>query len=117
MAAAAVGLCYFVLAQYVIWLNDPVHAGAGYWPANGVTLAALLLLLPAGRWAWVLGAVVVAEIGGGAFHGYPLSATSCWAAGNVAEPLVAAVLLRRFGDGARLVPLRHRIATRRHCAT
>lgn len=105
VAAAAVGLCYFVLAQYVIWLNDPVNAGAGYWPANGVTLAALLLL-PARRWGWVLGAVVVAEIGGGTLHGYPLAASSWWAAGNVAEPVVAALLLRRFGWGGRLVPLR-----------
>lgn len=105
VAAAAVGVSYFLLAQYVIWLNDPVHAGAGYWPANGVTLAALLVL-PARRWGWVLGAVVVAEIGGGAIHGYPLAATSWWSAGNVAEPVVAALLLHRFGRGGRLVPLR-----------
>lgn len=101
--AAAVALCYFALAQYVIWLNDPVRAGAGYWPAGGVTVAALLLL-PMRRWGWVVGAVVVAEIGGDALHGYPLAASSWWAAGNVAEPLTAALLLARRGGG-RLVPL------------
>src|SRR5687768_10857046 len=65
--AALVGLTYLGLAQYVIWLNDPVNAGAGYWPAAGVTLAALVLV-PVRRWPWVLGAVVVAEIGGDALH-------------------------------------------------
>lgn len=103
--AALVGLSYLGLAQYVIWLNDPVNAGAGYWPANGVTLAALLLL-PVRRWGWVIGAVIVAEIGGGAVHGYPVAASAWWAAGNVAEPAVAALLLRRFGGDGRLVPLR-----------
>lgn len=104
VVSAVVGLSYVALAQYVIWLNDPVNAGAGYWPAAGLTLVALLLL-PVRRWGWVIGAVVVAELGGGAVHGYPLAATSWWAAGNVAEPVVAALLLRRLGHGARLAPL------------
>lgn len=102
--AGVVGVGYFALAQYVIWLNDPVRAGAGYWPAAGLTLAALVVL-PARRWGWVLGAVVVAEIGGGALQDYPLEATSWWAAANVAVPLVAALLLRRFGHGGRLAPV------------
>jgi integral membrane sensor domain MASE1 len=104
VVSAVVGLSYVALAQYVIWLNDPVNAGAGYWPAAGLTLVALLLL-PVRRWGWVVGAVVVAELGGDAVHGYPLAASSWWAAGNVAEPVVAALLLRRLGHGARLAPL------------
>ena len=102
--AAIVGLSYLGLSQYVIWLNDPVNAGAGYWPAAGVTLAALILV-PVRRWPWVLGAVVAAEIGGDALHDYPLAASAWWAAGNAIEPLVAALLLRRVGAG-RLAPLR-----------
>lgn len=104
--AAVVGLAYLCLAQYVIWLNDPVNAGAGYWPAAGVTLAALVLL-PVRRWPWVLGAVVAAEIGGDALHDYPLVPSTWWAAGNALEPLVAATILRRMsGDrGGRLAPL------------
>jgi len=105
LVGAFVALAYLALAQYVIWLNDPVRVGAGYWPAAGITLAALLLL-PTRRWGWVLGAVVVAEIGGDAIHGYPLAASAWWAGGNALGPLVAAVLLRRLGAGARLVPVR-----------
>lgn len=99
-----VGAVYLALAQYVIWLNDPVNAGAGYWPAAGLTLAALLLL-PTRRWGWVLGGVVVAELGGDALHDYPLAASGWWAAGNVVEPLVAATLLRRYGGNGRLLPV------------
>ena len=98
------GLLYLGAAQYVIWLNDPVNAGAGYWPAAGVTLAALLLL-PTRRWGWVVAAAVVAEIGGGVLRDYPLEASSWWAAGNVVEPLVAALLLRRFARDGRLAPI------------
>ncbi|CAA9216815.1 MAG: Serine phosphatase RsbU, regulator of sigma subunit [uncultured Acidimicrobiales bacterium] len=105
IVAAVVAALYFALAQYVIWLNDPVNAGSGYWPAAGVTLAALLLL-PVRRWAWVLGAVVVAETVGGLVHDYPLAVSPWWAAGNAIEPLVSATLLRRLGRGAgRLSPL------------
>lgn len=104
IVGAVVGLTYFGAAQYVIWLNDPVNAGGGYWPAAGITLGALVLL-PASRWAWVLGAIVVAEIGGGAIHDYPLAATSWWAAGNVTEPLVAVLLLRLLGREGRLTPI------------
>ena len=103
VVAALVGLCYLGLAQYVIWLNDPVNAGAGYWPAAGVSLVALLFL-PVRRWGWVIGAIIAAEIGGDALHGYPLAASSWWALGNVAEPVVAALLLRRFGRSGRLTP-------------
>jgi integral membrane sensor domain MASE1 len=105
VVGSCVALAYLALAQYVIWLNDPVRVGAGYWPAAGITLAALLLL-PTRRWGWVLGGVVVAEIGGDAIHEYPLAASAWWAAGNALEPLVAALLLRRLGTGARLVPVR-----------
>src|SRR5215207_10301371 len=84
--AAVVGLCYFALAQYVIWLNDPVNAGAGYWPAAGVTVVALLLL-PVRRWGWVIGAVAAAEVGGDALHHYPFAASSWWALANVAGPV------------------------------
>lgn len=102
--AAAVGLAYLGLSTYVIWLNDPVNAGAGYWPAAGLTLAALVLL-PVRRWPWVIAAIVTAEIAGGALHDYPLAASGWWAAGNALEPLVAALLLRRVGHGGRLTPL------------
>lgn len=100
-----VAIMYLALAQFVILLNDPVNLGAGFWPAAGVSLA-LLLLLPRGRWKWVLGAVAAAEFGGDLVHGYPLDATLMWTVGNVVEPLVGAILIGRFSsDRVSLTPL------------
>ena len=102
----AVAVSYLTLAQFVVFLNDPVNLGAGFWPAAGMTIG-VLLLLPTRRWAWVLSAVAVAEIGGDLAHGYPFAASLAWAAGNVIEPLVGAALVRRFVDPhGSLVPLR-----------
>jgi integral membrane sensor domain MASE1 len=96
---------YIALAQFVLWLNDPVNLGAGFWPAAGLSLA-LLVLLPPSRWGWVLAGVAVAELGGDLAHGYPLDASLWWTAGNCVEPLVGAMLLRRWGNPAgALVPL------------
>lgn len=95
--ALGVGLAYLALSQYVIWLNDPVNAGAGLWPAAGVTLG-VLMLVPGRMWPWVLAGAAGAEFGGGLIHGYPLWVVAVWSVANVAEPLVAASLLRRFGD-------------------
>lgn len=90
-----VGAVYAGLSQYVIVLNDPVHLGAGFWPAAGLTTAALLLL-PTRRWPWVLSAVAVAELGLDLLHGYPLAASLWWTAGNGLGPFTGALLVRRF---------------------
>lgn len=103
---ASVAVVYLGLSQYVIWLNDPVNAGAGFWPAAGLTFAALVLL-PRCRWPWVIGAVIAAEMGGDALHGYPMAAAAWWSAGNVIEPVIGALLFRRFVPDTRLVPLRN----------
>ena len=55
-----VGAGYLLLAQYVVFLNDPVYLGAGFWPGAGLTLGALLLL-PTQCWPWVLAAIAAAE--------------------------------------------------------
>ena len=95
----AVGLVYLAMSQVSVWLNDPAKAGAGLWPAAGVTLGALVLLPPS-RWGWVLSAVLLAEVGGDVARGYPLAAAVGWAAGNMVEPWLGAVLLRRHGNRA-----------------
>ena len=101
-----VAATYLGLAQCVIWLNDPVSAGAGLWPAAGLSLSALLLL-PLRKWPWVLAAVGAAELGGDLSHGYPLWASFGWAVANCAEPFVGALLLRRFGNPhGSLAPVR-----------
>ena len=92
------GLCYLALAQFVIWLNNPVLLGAGFWPAAGLSLA-LLLLLPTRRWVWVIAGIAAAEFGGDLLHGYPAGAASFWTFGNCIEPLVGAYLIRRFAQG------------------
>ena len=92
-----VAAIYVALAQFVIWLNDPVQLGAGFWPAAGVSLA-LLLLLERSKWPWVLAGVAVAEFGGDIANGYRIDATALWTAGNVIEPLVGAWLIRRFSS-------------------
>jgi integral membrane sensor domain MASE1 len=105
VVGAVVAIAYLLLSQYVIWLNDPVNTGAGYWPAAGLTLAAVLLVPPR-RWAWIAGAIAAAEILSSSLHGYPLSACVWWAAGNTVEPFAAVLLLRRFGHSGRFAPLR-----------
>ena len=92
------GLAYLGLAQFVLWLNDPVLLGAGFWPAAGLSLA-LLLLLPTRRWAWVIAGVAAAEFGGDVLHDYPIGAASFWTLGNCIEPLLGAFLIRRFSTG------------------
>jgi len=97
VAFVSVTVAYFLFAQLVLWLNDPVSAGAGLWPAAGVTLAALLML-PTRSWGWVVAAVTVAELGGDLAHGYGVAASLGWTVGNVVEPLVGAFLIRRSGN-------------------
>lgn len=94
---------YLALAQQVMWLNDPVRHGAGFWPANGLTLAALLVL-PRRRWPWVLAAVVVGElVGDTVLQGYPIAPSLWWSAANTVEPLVGALLIERVcGRPARV---------------
>jgi diguanylate cyclase (GGDEF)-like protein len=105
LVALAVGAVYVLLARYVIWLNDPVDAGAGFWPAAGVTVAALLLI-PTRHWWMVVAVVGPAELAVDLLHGYPAFAAVCWALANVVEPLVGAWIVRRYAahDG-RLVPV------------
>ncbi len=91
-----VAAAYLVLAQLVIWLRDPVPSGtAVFWPAAGLSLG-LLLLIPTRLWPWVLGGVAIAEFGGDLVRGYPLGGSMLWTVGNVVEPLVGAVLIRRL---------------------
>src|SRR5687767_3103992 len=84
---ALVAGAYLALAQLVIWLNDPVKFGAGFWPAAGLSLG-LLLLLDRSRWPWVLTGVAIAEVAGDLAHGYREQAIVLWTIGNVVEPLV-----------------------------
>ncbi len=101
----AVGLAYAGVSQAVIWMSSPGDLGALLWPGAGISLAALLLL-PERRWAWVLAAVVVAELTGNLARGFPLIPSLWWTAANGIAPLIGATLLRRSGNPrGLLVPL------------
>lgn len=105
--AAAVAVAYLSLSQYVIWLNDPVSAGAGFWPAAGVSLAAMLSI-PTRHWWMVAAAVGLSEFGGDLSQGYPVFASACWSFANALEPVVGAAIVRRFaGRDGRLNSLRN----------
>ncbi|SEL28407.1 sensor domain-containing diguanylate cyclase [Halomonas daqiaonensis] len=58
---AVVGLGYFVGAWLGVTQTISPDGNAIIWPPNAVALAALLLL-PVRRWAWIIPAVMVAEI-------------------------------------------------------
>lgn len=101
---ALVALAYLALAQYVFVLNNPVQLGAGFWPASGLSVA-LLLLLPSRRWPWVLAGIALGEVGSDLLGGYPPGAIALWTIGNVVEPVVGAILVRRFSSpGGDLAP-------------
>ena len=103
--AAAVSVVYLVLAKYITWLNDPLQNGAAFWPAAGVTVAALLLV-PTRHWWTVAGAVVLSESGNNLLHGLPLAPSVGWGLANVLEPLVGATLVRSLSPRVANVPLR-----------
>jgi len=88
---------YMALAQLAFVLSDPVSVGASFWPAAGLTMAALLLL-PTRQWVWVIGGIVIGECSGNLLRGYPLSASLFWTLGNCVEPLLGAWLIRRSGN-------------------
>lgn len=102
---AGVAVAYVVITQLALWLKEPANGGAGLWPAAGLTLA-VLVLFPPRLWGWVLAAIAVAELGGDLARGYPLWVSLGWMVGNCVEPLVGALLLRRFGNPrGQLAPL------------
>ena len=104
--AAGVAVAYLVLALYITWLNDPVNNGASFWPAAGVSVAALLLV-PTRHWWMVVGAVLVCETGANLANGLPPGPSASWGVANAVEPLVGAALVRRLLPSASLVPARH----------
>jgi diguanylate cyclase (GGDEF)-like protein len=100
-----VGLTYLAVSQVVMLRADPT-TGASLWPAAGLTLGALMLV-PTGRWGWVLGAVALAELATDLAWGYPVGAGLGWALSSLAGPLLAAFLLRRVGNvRGELAPVR-----------
>jgi diguanylate cyclase (GGDEF)-like protein len=106
LVAVIVASAHFLLAQFVLRVNDPLQVGMNFWPSAGLTVGALLLL-PTRRWLWALPAIAIAEAASNAIHGHPPSVNVWFVGSNTIEPLIGATLLLRFsryrGD---LVPVR-----------
>jgi diguanylate cyclase (GGDEF)-like protein len=103
--AAAVAVAYLLLAQCIDWLNDPLRNGAAFWPAAGVTVAALLVV-PTRHWWMVLSAVLACESGVNLAHGLAPGPAVVWGVANALEPLVGAALVRRVLSRSSLTSVR-----------
>ncbi len=98
--AAGLATVYVVLSQAVQLVSalGDESSSTVFWPAAGVTVA-VLLRRPRAEWPWLLAAVWLAETGLDLLNGFPPGVSASWGLANTAEPLVAAVLLRRRGHG------------------
>jgi serine phosphatase RsbU (regulator of sigma subunit)/integral membrane sensor domain MASE1 len=96
-----VGLAYAAgsLTSYT-WFNAG-GVGATFFPAAGVTLAALVLVSPR-RWPICLAAAGCAEVTIDLAHGLSLGASVGYAVANLSEASLGAALVRRFSS--RLPP-------------
>ena len=95
----AVAVAYAALAKGIALMSsfsDDVTTAAAFWPAAGLSLAALLLLRRS-AWPSVLLGVASAEVLVDLTEGVPLVTALWWAVANVVEPLIAATLLSRRG--------------------
>ncbi|APX94459.1 PAS domain S-box protein [Halomonas sp. 1513] len=91
---AVVGLGYFAGAWLGVTQTISPDGKAIIWPPNAVALAALLLL-PVHRWAWIIPAVMAAEIIAD-IPAFPLWAAVSFGLINLFEVFLAASLIRWF---------------------
>jgi integral membrane sensor domain MASE1 len=105
--AAAVGLAYFVAADFSVRLILKPEGVAVFWPAAGISSGILIALGPRARWP-VLAGVIVATVATHLIIKDPLWAGVALGLCNGAEALVTAGLIQHyFGGGFNLVRLRH----------
>ena len=92
-AAVALGVVYALGALLPFWFLSSPDAGAAFFPAAGLTLAALLLTPPR-TWPLWLAAVAVAEVAVDLTHHQTVPMALGFAVANVVEPLLGAAALR-----------------------
>lgn len=92
--APAVAVSYFLLSRLLGLLTANDFTGPTFWPAAGVTLAALLLTHTS-RWPSILAAVFVAETANNLLWETPIMADILWAVANVTGPALAAAIIRQ----------------------
>jgi signal transduction histidine kinase len=93
--AVLVGGLYALGAELPFWFLRSPAAGAPFFPSAGVTLAALVLTRRR-DWPLLLAVVAVAEVAVDLQHHQTVPMALGFAAANVVEPLIGAVLLRRY---------------------
>jgi serine/threonine-protein kinase RsbW len=103
---AVVGVGYALCSQLSYsWFNAN-GVSASFFPAAGVTLAALVLV-ERRRWPIVIAAAAAAELTLDLAHGIALLPTLGYVAANTIEPLVGALLLTSFRSRVDLARVRH----------
>jgi signal transduction histidine kinase len=90
-----VAALYALGAELTFLLPAQPAAGLAFFPAAGVTLAALLLVEDRRVWPAILATIAVAEMSVDVAHGQPLTMALGFAAANALEPFVSASLLLR----------------------
>ena len=97
--ALALGLGYAALSKLIdIVTTFGNTTGATFWPGAGLTVA-VLLKRPKWEWPFYVAAVAIAEATVDMWIGFGVPLSLAWAVANTAEPLVAALLLRRRRRG------------------
>ncbi len=88
----------FSAGSMLSWYSFSAGGQSFFYPAAGVTAAALMLSRRR-LWPWIALAVVAAEILVDTIFGSPLLVSAAFAAANVVEPLVGASLVLAFCGG------------------
>lgn len=94
----AVGAAYAVGSQLAFSWFGADGATSSFFPAAGVTIAALVLV-PRRRWPTVLAAAALAELTVDLAHGIGLAPTAGYVVANTVQPLVGALLLGTLRRG------------------
>jgi PAS domain S-box-containing protein len=93
---ASFAAAYLVFAAAGHLLLDHASGMAVWWPPTGLYMAALLLAGP-GRWPAVVAVALPASLAACSLDGRPLGVGLSLFAGNTAEAIAGAWLVRRFG--------------------
>ena len=93
--AVLVGGLYALGAELPFWFLRSPAAGAPFFPSAGVTLAALVLSRRR-YWPLLLAVVAIAEVAVDLQHHQTVPMALGFAAANVVEPFIGALLLRRY---------------------
>lgn len=88
----------YLAGAVLSWQTFGAGVGPAFFPAAGVTVAAMLLN-PRSRWPLIVAAIVLAELAADLHYGSQLSAAAGFALANSAEPMVGASLVLAWCKG------------------